>query len=116
MKWKIGAGRAINLPDLAARLSEAVIDVQVAKALSAVETNATFCVGGGVTANPRCVRHTRKLFGKKGVRVTVPPMSVCGDNAAMIAVGALRDYRAGLFSPLTLDAKSKRTAGRVVFD
>ena len=39
-----------------------------------------------------------------GVRVTVPPMVVCGDNGAMIAVVALRNYRAGVLADLSLDA------------
>lgn len=107
------AGRAINLPDLAASFEQAVIDVQVAKALSAVEETGVhdFCVGGGVAANPALRAAYKEAFGKKGVRVTVPPMSVCGDNAAMIAVGALRSYRAGLFSPLTLDANPNAPLG-----
>ena len=48
------AGRAINLPDLARAFEAAVIDVQVAKAVTAVEETGVsdFCVGGGVAANP----------------------------------------------------------------
>ena len=100
------AGRAINLPDLAASFEAAVIDVQVSKAARAVEeTGVTdFCVGGGVAANPQLREAYKRKFGRMGVRVTVPPMAVCGDNGAMIAVAALRSYRAGLLADLSLDA------------
>ena len=107
------AGRAINLPDLAASFEAAVIDVQVAKAVRAVEETGVsdFCVGGGVAANASLRAAYQKAFAKRGVRVTVPPMRACGDNAAMIGICALRSYRAGAFSPLTLDADPNAPLG-----
>ena len=107
------AGRPVNLPDLAASFEAAVIDVQVAKAAEAVKQTGVhdFCVGGGVAANPQLREAYRKKFGKMGVRVTVPPMKVCGDNGAMIAAVALRSYRAGVFAPLTLDADPNAKLG-----
>ena len=107
------AGRAINLPDLAASFQAAVVDVQVAKAATAVEEYGVsdFCVGGGVAANPALREALRTKLERRGVRVTVPPMSVCGDNAAMIALVAVRSYRAGLFAPLTLDAEPNAPLG-----
>ena len=107
------AGRAINLPDLAASFQAAVVDVQVAKAATAVDELGVsdFCVGGGVAANPALRAALRKKLERRGVRVTVPPMSVCGDNAAMIALVAVRSWRAGLFAPLTLDAEPNAPLG-----
>ena len=107
------AGRPIDLPDLAASFEAAVIDVQVAKAVTAVEQTGVsdFCVGGGVAANPQLREAYREAFGKRGVRVTVPPMRACGDNAAMISVAALRSYRARNFAPLTLDADPNAPLG-----
>ncbi|MDO5107459.1 MAG: tRNA (adenosine(37)-N6)-threonylcarbamoyltransferase complex transferase subunit TsaD [Coriobacteriaceae bacterium] len=107
------AGRPINLPDLAASFQAAVVDVQVAKAVTAVEELGVsdFCVGGGVAANPALRAAYQKAFGKRGVRVTVPPLSVCGDNAAMIALVALRSYKAGLFADLSLDANPNAPLG-----
>ena len=107
------AGRSINLPDLAASFEAAVIDVQVSKAMAAVDETgvADFCVGGGVAANPELRAEYRRKFGRRGVRVTVPPMVVCGDNGAMIAVAALRNYRAGQFADLSLDANPNAKLG-----
>ena len=107
------AGRPINLPDLAASFQAAVVDVQVAKAAAAVEETGVndFCVGGGVAANPALRAAYQERFAKMGVRVTVPPMVVCGDNGAMIAVAALRNLRAGVTAPLTLDAAPNAKLG-----
>ncbi len=107
------AGRPINVPDLAASFQAAVVDVQVAKAASAVDETGVldFCVGGGVAANPALRAAYQKRFGKMGVRVTVPPMVVCGDNGAMIALVALRNLRAGVTAPLTLDAAPNAKLG-----
>ena len=107
------AGRPINLPDLAASFQAAVVDVQVAKAAAAVEETGVsdFCVGGGVAANPALRAAYQERFAKMGVRVTVPPMVVCGDNGAMIALAALRNLRAGVTAPLTLDAAPNAKLG-----
>lgn len=107
------AGRAINLPDLAASFEAAVIDVQVAKALAAVEETdvSDICIGGGVAANPGLRAAYHRVFEKRGVRVTVPPMRACGDNAAMIGIAALRSFRAGAFASLTLDADPNAPLG-----
>ena len=107
------AGRPINLPDLAASFEAAVVDVQVAKAKTAVEETGVsdICIGGGVAANPELRTAYQKTFGKMGVRVTVPPMRACGDNAAMIGIPALRSYLAGNFAELTLDAAPNAPLG-----
>ena len=107
------AGRPINLPDLAASFEAAVIDVQVAKAITAVEQTGSsdFCVGGGVAANPQLREAYRRKFGRRGVRVTVPPLKACGDNGAMIGLVALRSYKAGLFADLSLDANPNSKLG-----
>lgn len=107
------AGRPINLSDLAASFEAAVVDVQVAKAKTAVEETGVsdICIGGGVAANPELRAAYQKTFGKMGVRVTVPPMRACGDNAAMIGIPALRSYLAGNFAELKLDAAPNAPLG-----
>ncbi|MBR3224969.1 MAG: tRNA (adenosine(37)-N6)-threonylcarbamoyltransferase complex transferase subunit TsaD [Atopobiaceae bacterium] len=107
------AGRAINLPDLAASFEAAVVDVQVSKAVRAIEeTGASdFCVGGGVAANPKLREAYREAFDRMGVRVTVPPLAACGDNGAMIGLVALRSYNAGQFAGLSLDAAPNAKLG-----
>lgn len=100
------AGRAINLPDLAASFEAAVIDVQVKKAVTAVKECGVrdFCAGGGVTANPELRAAYLDAFRRRRVRVTLPPLSACTDNAAMIALVAKGKFERGEFADLTADA------------
>lgn len=100
------AGRELNLPDIAASFQAAVVDVQVAKAKTALEMTGAkeFCLGGGVAANPALREAYRKMCDKMDVRLTLPPLSVCGDNGAMIALVALDRYRQGKFFDLSCDA------------
>ncbi len=103
------AGGELNLPDIAASFEAAVVDVQVAKAATALrETGAReFCLGGGVAANPALRRAYEKMCVREGVRLTMPPMSACTDNAAMIALAALDRFHAGRFSGLETDCAAR---------
>lgn len=100
------AGRELNVPDICASFTAAVVDVQVAKAREALrETGApTFCLGGGVAANPMLRAAYEQMCAEEGVRLVMPPLASCGDNAGMIAEVALDRYRAGRFSSLDADA------------
>jgi tRNA threonylcarbamoyl adenosine modification protein TsaD/ribosomal-protein-alanine acetyltransferase len=84
------AGRDIDMSDVAASFQAAVIDVQVAKATRAVEECGvrTFVVGGGVAANPALRDALRTAMEARDVYFSVPPLALCGDNAAMIAAAA----------------------------
>lgn len=99
------AGREVNQSDVAASFQAAVIDVQVAKAKTALrETGAKeFCLGGGVAANPELRHAYEEMCDEMGVRLTMPPLSACTDNAAMIALVALDRYKAGKFFGLDCD-------------
>jgi len=81
------AGREISVPDVTASFQAAVIDVQVAKSVRAVEECGvrTFLIGGGVAANPALRDALRAAMEERGVHFSVPPLELCTDNAAMIA-------------------------------
>lgn len=100
------SGNTLNLPDICASFEQAIIDVQVAKARTALlETGAkSFCLGGGVAANKQLRLAYEKMCGEIGVHVIMPPLSACGDNAAMIALVALDRYRQRKFAQLDQDA------------
>jgi N6-L-threonylcarbamoyladenine synthase len=100
------AGRELRLPDIAASFQQAVIDVQVAKALAALEETgcSTFCIGGGVAAN-RALRDAYvTAMAARGIRVVFPPRHACTDNAVMIALVALDRFHDGRFMALDDDA------------
>ena len=84
--------------DLAASFQAAVIDVLVAKCLTALERTSTnrLVVAGGVGANrllrERLAREVKAIGGE----VHFPPPALCTDNGAMIAFAAsLRASQAG---------------------
>ena len=102
------AGRPLNVPDICASFTAAVVDVQVAKAKRALKDTGVkqFCLGGGVAANPMLREAYEKMCKREGVSLSMPPLSACGDNAAMIALVALDRYKAGKFFPLNSDAQA----------
>jgi N6-L-threonylcarbamoyladenine synthase/protein kinase Bud32 len=83
-------GREPVAADVAASFQAAVIDVQVAKATRAVRECEveTFLIGGGVAANPALRAALTAAMEARGVRVSVPPLDLCTDNAAMIGAAA----------------------------
>ena len=102
------AGNELNIPDIAASFQQAVVDVQVAKARDALrQTGAkTFCLGGGVAANPALRAAYEHMCQKEGVALIMPPLSSCGDNAGMIALVALDRYNARKFHGYDCDAQA----------
>ena len=103
-------GKPLNKEDVAASFQAAVIDVQVAKAARAVdETGARwFLLAGGVSANPALRQALNDEMRHHSVKVSVPPLSYCTDNAAMIARAAV--LRRMLDEPLQLDAEASAHA------
>ncbi len=100
------AGREPNVANVAASFQQAVVDVQVSKAKKALEQTGarTFCLGGGVAANPVLRESYEKLCKKMHVKLVMPPLRSCGDNAGMIALVALDRFRDGRFFDLSADA------------
>ncbi len=108
-------GKPVPVHDLCASFEAAVFDVQVAKALVACEKTGVkdYCLGGGVAANPSLRQRLVDELGKRGVRVTLPPIHACTDNAAMIARVALEKYAAQDFDALDMDARANLSLSRV---
>lgn len=102
------AGRELNVPNICASFQQAVVDVQVKKAEMALEQTGarTFCLGGGVAANPALRDAYEQLCERLHVRLTLPPLSACGDNAGMIALVALDRHNQGKFFALEADAQA----------
>ncbi|MDW8396373.1 MAG: tRNA (adenosine(37)-N6)-threonylcarbamoyltransferase complex transferase subunit TsaD [Anaerolineae bacterium] len=90
--------------DIAASFQEAVTEwllEKTARAADAYQVQAVL-VGGGVSAN-RLLRE--KMRARFGSRVAFPPLSLCTDNAAMIAAAAYYAYRRGVRHDLTMDVQ-----------
>lgn len=85
-----------HLADLCASVSEAITDVLVTKLKRAVLQTGTqtMMLAGGVSANSMLRSKASALAGELNVRLLIPPMEYCTDNAAMIAyTGHLRAER-----------------------
>lgn len=102
-----------RVPDLVASFQQSVIDVLLAKTLSAAKDKHVLAVtvAGGVSANS-LLRETFLEAGQRhGIRFYFPDLALCTDNAAMVAGYAYYKYRSGLRSPFDLDAVANAPLG-----
>jgi N6-L-threonylcarbamoyladenine synthase len=76
--------------DLAASFQRAIVDQLVAKLRRAAGSREwpAIALGGGVAANAELRERTRALCDELGLRLKLVPISLCTDNAAMIASAA----------------------------
>jgi N6-L-threonylcarbamoyladenine synthase len=76
--------------DLAASFQRAIVDQLLAKLRRAAGTGEwqAIALGGGVAANAELRDGTKELCDELGLRLKLVPVSLCTDNAAMIASAA----------------------------
>ena len=73
--------------DLAASYQRAIVDALLARVEQALERDGAgrLAIGGGVAANSELRARVAEACERRGVALWVPTMSLCTDNAAMIA-------------------------------
>ena len=91
--------------DLAASTQAAIVDVLVAKSLRALELTGLrrLVVAGGVGANLRLRERLDAGAARRQARVHYPPLHLCTDNGAMIAMAAALRVKHGLVADCTRD-------------
>lgn len=100
-------GEELDSEDLAASFQAAVVEVLVDKTIRAVkEKNVKqLALAGGVAANKglREALETKVAEELPDVELLIPPLSLCGDNAAMIGAAAFTKLKNEQFANLALN-------------
>jgi N6-L-threonylcarbamoyladenine synthase len=94
----------VEVADVAASFQAAIVDVLVEKLVAAAKETgiSTVVAGGGVAANSALRTRLLDLAAEGDLRVVVPGIALCTDNAAM--VGAVAAYRLAADGPTPLEA------------
>ena len=91
-------GEEIDKPSLCASFSRVVSESLVPRTmqLSRELGYGKIAVAGGVAANSRIRADFQTAAEKEGVKLYIPPLKLCGDNAAMIGCQGYYEYLAGV--------------------
>ncbi len=90
-------GEEIDINSLAASFQYTVADILSSRFVQAAVDYGykTAALAGGVAANSALREMLTERCNKKGIKLYIPPISLCGDNAAMIGSQAFFEYKAG---------------------
>ncbi len=107
-QWRRVEARATeqDRADMAASTQAAIVDVLVAKSCAALRQTGLkqLVVAGGVGANALLRAQLDTRCASMRATVVVPPLALCSDNGAMIAVAAAMRLVAGVEAPVFDDA------------
>ena len=106
-------GEAVSVPDLCASYRKAVVEYLVDHFRLAARQPGTkqLAAAGGVSANRLLRRNLSSLSQELGLPLSIPELSLCGDNAAMIAAQGFYELRAGHTAGTELTAFAQREIG-----
>ncbi len=98
-------GETLNKADVASSFTVTAIDGLIDRLRQIAQTQSvkTVAIAGGVGANSY-LRQQVKQFEQDGITVCMPTLSLCGDNAAMIASRGYYMYLKKEFADLSLNA------------
>ena len=99
-------GETVKPEDLGASFIKAVTDLLVSHTMLAAEDTGakTLVLAGGVSANSRLRKVMQDACDKRNIKLYMPDLKYCGDNAAMIASQGYYEYLDGKRADLTLNA------------
>ncbi len=99
-------GQTVPVVDMAASVRKCVVDILTQRFMLAAEDLGykKLAMAGGVSANSELRRRMTALCEKSGRELYIPPLSLCGDNAAMVGAQGYYEFRAGRIAGLDLNA------------
>ena len=94
--------------DITASYTRTIVDAIVNKTDAALRISdaKTLVLAGGVAANSHIRRGLMELCERRGVEFCKPSMSLCSDNAAMVAAAGYFEYIDGNFANTSLNASA----------
>lgn len=103
-------GETVNTDDLSAALQKAIADTVTEKTIAAAKAlgYTNIALSGGVSANSGVRSTLEDACKKNGYTLCMPPIALCGDNAAMIAAQGYYNYLAGITADETLNAVASK--------
>ena len=106
----VQTGRALDRAALARDFTQAVVDELVPRAMLAMQQSGrrALVAAGGVAANSFIRAALESECEKRGYRLYLPPLKLCGDNGAMIGAQGYYEYLAGARADLSLNAYATR--------
>ena len=104
-------GEELDIPSLCASFSAAVSDTLVPRVVRAIQETGhkKIAVAGGVAANSRIRADILAAAESLGAQVFMPPLSLCGDNGAMIGAQAYYEFQAGNVADMSLNAYATKS-------
>lgn len=98
--------REVNRSDVAASFQQAIINALCKETVAALKETGyeKVVLAGGVSANKTLQNELAKAAKKVGAELVHPTAILCTDNAVMIACRGYYMYKAGVRSPLDLNA------------
>ena len=99
-------GKTLDRADVCASFRDRVVEMLCTNTLKAANDFGfdTVVLAGGVSANAELRRRMTALCEQTGRRLFMPPLSLCGDNAAMIGAQAFYEWQAGHVAGTSLNA------------
>ncbi len=99
-------GETVNTDDLSASFQHTVCEILCSRFLDAARMtgDTTLVLAGGVSANSGLRRAMETLCRENGFRLFVPPLALCGDNAAMVGAQGYYEFLAGNTASADLNA------------
>ena len=107
-------GEDFSRPLFAARYTYEAVEAVAKKISLALERypECNLAVAGGVAANSHLRARLTEVAEKHKRQVFIPPISLCGDNAAMIGAQGYYNYLAGIVADTSLNASAEDSITR----